>query len=52
MKKAIPALIFALTALLPFCVCAKNGPSNTKTGGTAMNITSRSSSGITVSAEA
>ena len=37
MKKTIPALVFALTALLPFCGCAKNESSNTKTGGPAMN---------------
>ena len=34
-KKSILAI--TLTALLPFCGCAKNEPSNTKTGGPAMN---------------
>ena len=37
MSKTITAIAIALTALLPFCGCAKNEPSNTKTGGPAMN---------------
>ena len=42
MKKTITTLVFALTALLPFCGCAKNDTtSNTKTGGTAMNNTGK-----------
>ena len=42
MKKTITALVFALTAMLPFCGCAKNDTtSNTQTGGTAMNNTGK-----------
>ena len=37
MNKTISAIAIALTALLPFCGCAKNETSNTKTGGPAMN---------------
>ena len=38
MKKTIPALVFALAALLPLCGCAKDDTtSDTKTGGAAMN---------------
>ena len=38
MSKTITAIAIALTALLPFCGCAKNDTKpNTKTGGTAMN---------------
>jgi len=38
-KKNILAI--ALTALLPFCGCAKDDASNTKTGGSAMNNTGK-----------
>ena len=42
MKKTISLLVFALTALLPFCGCAKNdATSNTKTGEKAMNNTGK-----------
>ncbi|MBE6370467.1 MAG: flavodoxin [Lentisphaerae bacterium] len=41
MKKTITALVFALAALLPFCGCAKDDASNTKTGGSAMNNTGK-----------
>ena len=41
MKKTITALVFALAALLPFCGCAKDDTSNTKTGGSAMNNTGK-----------
>ena len=42
MKKTVSLLVFALTALLPFCGCAKNdATSNTKTGEKAMNNTGK-----------
>ena len=41
MKKTITALVSALAALLPFCGCAKDDASNTKTGGSAMNNTGK-----------
>ena len=43
MNKTITAIAIALTALLPFCGCAKNDTaSNTKTGEKAMNNTGKS----------
>ena len=43
MNKTISAIAIALTALQPFCGCAKSDTtSNTKTGGTAMNNTGKS----------
>ena len=36
-KHSLAAIVFVLAALLPFCGCAKDEPSNTKTGGPAMN---------------
>ena len=41
MNKTISAIAIALTALLPFCGCAKNDTSNTKTGEKAMNDTGK-----------
>ena len=42
MRKTVSAIAIALTAMLPFCGCAKNDTtSNTQTGGTAMNNTGK-----------
>ena len=42
MRKTVSAIAIALTALLPFCGCAKNDTkSNTKAGGSAMNNTGK-----------
>jgi len=43
MRKTVSAIAIALTAMLPFCGCAKNDTkSNTKTGEPAMNNTGKS----------